>query len=677
MMNEVCRQSPEVQNRSVAWQPCPGHAHSPPEDCTVADLLKLEALISKISARLLRAAPETLDEEIEHALAEIFLHLGIDRGGLLEVWENSPVVTVSHAWYSEGAKEVSGDINLAALYPWSYRQLVGQGEIIALHSLDDLPAEAAIDRRSFAALDVKSSLTIPLTLGERVYYLIVVHAIRKECVWHKAFIRRLSLIGEIFVSALQRRDAYQTLSRNEARLELAAASANAGLWEFDLFHKTMWATDKARELFGYSSTEVMTPANALAKVHPDDRKIVLTAIDQACALRQELSIEYRLLPEPDGRTRWIHSRGRLQRTAAKDNGRIMGISMEITEHKEMEQRLQEQIREVNRLQELLERENVLLRKEVAICDETRHVTGASKCMLEILAKIEQVADTDSTVLILGETGTGKELIAQSIHRLSKREKRMMVTVNCAALPAALVESELFGREKGAFTGALSKQVGRYEIADGSTLFLDEIAEMPLETQAKLLRVLQDGKFERLGSPRSIKVDVRIIAATNRNLAAEVELGRFRRDLFYRLNVFPIHVPPLRERLEDIPNLVWKFVDEFGQKMGKKIRRINNRDLEMLNAYSWPGNIRELRNVIEHALIVCKDNTLRIPQLTADPAKDITPLTLAEAEREHILATLKATRGRIKGKGGAAALLMLNPSTLYSRMRKLNITPARA
>jgi len=673
-MDEVRKQSHDVQVNNAAWQP--GYAHSPPEDYTVADLLQLESLLARISARLLRAAPETLDEEIEQSLAEIAHPLGVDRAALLKVWENSPMVTVSHAWYNEGVKQVSGDINLAELYPWSYHRLVIMGETIALNSLADLPAEAAGDRQSFVNLGTKSSLTIPLTLGRRVYYLIVVHSTRKECIWHEVFIGRLALIGEIFVNALQRREAYLALRRNEARLELAAGSADAGLWELDLHSKIFWVTDKARELFGYDPDEVISLENVLEKVYADDRQMILKAMDQACALGQEMSIEYRL-SGPAGRVRWINSRGRLQQPVANENGRLMGISMEITERKQMEQRLQEQILEVNRLQDLLERENNLLRKEVAFCDESRQVTGASKCMQEIMAKIDQVADTDSTVLILGETGTGKELIAQSIHRLSKRGKRMMVTVNCAALPAALVESELFGREKGAFTGALSKQVGRYEIADGSTLFLDEIAEMPLETQAKLLRVLQDGKFERLGSPRSITVDVRIIAATNRNLATEVEQGRFRRDLFYRLNVFPLHVPPLRERLEDIPNLVWKFVDEFGQKMGKKIRRINNRDLEMLKSYSWPGNIRELRNVIEHALIVCKDDTLKIPPLTAEATKDKTPLTLAEAEREHILATIRATSGRIKGRGGAAALLNLNPSTLYSRMRKLNIPPARS
>jgi len=675
-MNEVCQQPHDLQKKKAGGQPSASVVLFSPEYSTMADLLRLEALIAKISTRMLMASPEALDEKITRSLAEIFQPMGVDRAALLAVLEDSPVVRVSHAWYNEGAKQVSGDINLAGLYPWCYQKLVDQREILAFKSIDDLPADAAIDRRSFVDLDVKSFLILPLSIGERVYSLIVVHSNREECAWHATFIGTLSLVGDIFVTALQRREAHQALRLNEARLELAADSAAAGLWELDLKSKTFWTTDKAKELFGYAPDEMITLENILAKIHPDDREIILKAIDQACHHGQEISIEYRL-PCPDGGMRWINSRGRLQHPFGKESGRLMGISVEITERKKRLQELQEQMREVTRLQQLLESENTLLRKEVAVCDETRHVTGSSRCMLEVMAKIKQVADTDSTVLIQGETGTGKELIAQSIHRLSKRGKRVMVTVNCAALPAALVESEIFGREKGAFTGALSKQVGRYEMADGSTLFLDEIAEMPLEIQAKLLRVLQDGRFERLGSPRSIQADVRIIAATNRNLAEEVELGRFRRDLFYRLNVFPLHVPPLRERLEDIPHLVWRFVDEFGRKMGKKIRRINSRDMEMLQAYAWPGNIRELRNVIEHALIICREDTLKIPALDGGATKDITPLTLEEAERGHILATLKATRGRIKGTGGAAELLRLKPSTLYSRMRRLNIPLGRA
>jgi len=355
----------------------------------------------------------------------------------------------------------------------------------------------------------------------------------------------------------------------------------------------------------------------------------------------------------------------------------MGVTLEATQHKEVEQQLQEQVREIDSLRSQLEMENAYLRNEVAMGEDRRDLLGAASSMRSIMTQVEQVARTGSTVLITGETGTGKELVAETIHRLSDRSKRAMVKVNCAALPAALVESELFGREKGAFTGALNRQVGRFELADGSTLFLDEIAEMPLETQAKLLRVLQVGEFERLGSPKTIKVDVRVIAATNRNLAEEVEKGRFRRDLYYRLDVFPIQVPPLRERPEDIPKLVWEFVNEFGERMGKKIRRISASDMRALTACPWPGNIRELRNVIEHSMIVSQSETLELYHLPAAGQSASAPTTLEAVERRHIQATLRATQGRVKGAGGAAELLGLNPSTLYSRMQKLGINPTRS
>ena len=341
----------------------------------------------------------------------------------------------------------------------------------------------------------------------------------------------------------------------------------------------------------------------------------------------------------------------------------------------MEQRLRQQVREINSLREQLEQENIVLRAEAGLDEETHRALGISPAMQRVQAMIEQVAATGSTVLILGETGTGKELVAQAIHQRSDRGKRLMVTVNCAALPAALIESELFGREKGAFTGALSRQAGRFELAHGSTLFLDEIAEMPIETQSKLLRVLQDGTFERLGSPVNLKTDVRIIAATNRNLAEEVEQGRFRRDLFYRLNVFPIVVPPLRERVEDIAMLVWRFVSEFGQSMGRKINKVARDDMARMEAYDWPGNVRELRNVIERAMITSTGTVLDLSQLALPSPVNSQPpanMTLEEIECRHIRDTLKATRGKIKGRGGAAELLGLNPSTLYSRMRKLAI-----
>jgi transcriptional regulator with GAF, ATPase, and Fis domain len=278
------------------------------------------------------------------------------------------------------------------------------------------------------------------------------------------------------------------------------------------------------------------------------------------------------------------------------------------------------------------------------------------------------------VLVRGETGSGKELVAQAIHRQSPRRSQLMIKVNCAALPSGLVESELFGREKGAYTGAMTRQIGRFEVADGSTLFLDEIGELSLEVQAKLLRVLETGEFERLGSPKTIKVDVRVIAATHRDLAEDIRKGRFREDLYYRLNVFPIRVPPLRERAEDIPLLVWTFLGELSSRMGKKITQVPRKTMEALQRHPWPGNVRELRNVIEHGAILTTGDTLRVPLLDdVVPVGAPTP-TLADSERELILRALEGTRWRIKGPKGAAAALGLNPSTLYSRMKKLGIRP---
>ena len=294
-------------------------------------------------------------------------------------------------------------------------------------------------------------------------------------------------------------------------------------------------------------------------------------------------------------------------------------------------------------------------------------------MKRVLAQVEQVARTDSTVLIQGETGTGKELLARELHRLSSRKDRPLVTVNCASLPPTLIESELFGRERGAYTGALTKMIGRFEIADGSTLFLDEIGEIPVELQSKLLRVLEEGSFERLGSTKPLHVNVRIIAATNRDLEREVKEGRFRKDLFYRLNVFPIVIPPLREHPEDIPSMVWAFVRELQKKMGKEIETISKKTMEALQSHSWPGNVRELKNVIEHAMILTKGKSLVFQLPGFGVSETDTAHSLEDIERKHIMAVLEKAGWRLAGKGGAAEALGLKRSTLYSKMKKLGIT----
>jgi transcriptional regulator with GAF, ATPase, and Fis domain len=300
-------------------------------------------------------------------------------------------------------------------------------------------------------------------------------------------------------------------------------------------------------------------------------------------------------------------------------------------------------------------------------------------MQQVLQQVEQVAPTPATVLLLGETGVGKEVMAQVIHDLSPRRQKDIVRVSCAAIPTALIESELFGRERGAYTGALSRQIGRFEAAHGSTLFLDEIGELPMEVQVKLLRALQERVIERLGSTQSIKIDVRIIAATNRNIEDAVRDKTFREDLYYRLNVFPIVVPPLRERIDDIPALVWNFVDEFSTLFGKPIESISKDSLCELQRYHWPGNVRELRNVIERAVIVATGRQLMIP-----PPRPCTPrtrphngMTLTELEVEHIRGVLESTSWRVRGVGGAAERLGLKPTTLESRMAKLGISRKRA
>ncbi len=350
------------------------------------------------------------------------------------------------------------------------------------------------------------------------------------------------------------------------------------------------------------------------------------------------------------------------------------LEREIEERQQAEASLTQAFSEIKTLKDRLEAENIYLRQEIAMKHQFADIIGESDGLKYVLYRVEQVAPLNTTVLILGETGTGKELIAAAIHDLSPRKDRPLITVNCAALPANLIESELFGREKGAFTGADGRQLGRFEIAHGSTLCLDEIGELPLDLQAKLLRAVQHNEFERLGSSRTIKVDVRIVATTNRNLEESVKQGRFRQDLYYRLNVFPITVPPLRQRKEDIPLLVQAFVARYARKLGKQITSIQKETLQALQNYPWPGNIRELESFVERTVILCPGPVL---QLTEKLAMFSLPLasgmnTLEEVERNQILKALGKTHWRIEGKDGAATILGLHSSTLRARMHKLGI-----
>ncbi len=348
--------------------------------------------------------------------------------------------------------------------------------------------------------------------------------------------------------------------------------------------------------------------------------------------------------------------------------------------------------EVRRLRDQLAAENAYLQEEIRSEHNFQEIVGNSQPLRHVLSQVTQVASTDATVLIYGETGTGKELIARAIHARSERRGRPLVKVNCGAISAGLVESELFGHVKGAFTGAIQRRTGRFELANGGTLFLDEVSELPLDTQVKLLRVLQEGEFEPLGSSHSVRVDVRIITACNVDLAGAVAAGKFRSDLFYRLNVFPVKVPPLRERGSDVRELALFFVTSFARKFGKRIESVSEETLKRLSDYAWPGNIRELQNIIERAVILCSGSVFRLdqdlvpavntaetmksqclptlPAVKADPSTP--PITLEEAERQHILSVLEHAKGVIDGPNGAAKILDMHPNTLRSRMKKLGV-----
>src|SRR5262245_43694118 len=466
-------------------------------------------------------------------------------------------------------------------------------------------------------------------------------------------------------------------------MELSTSAGELGLWVRDLERGELRANLRLRSLFGFGQSDVLRFEDIIGRIHPDDRARVIAEVERTQRTGDPFEDEFRVVTA-DGRERWVASRGRTVGELGQSGARRMGVVFDITERKRAEQDLNAALVEIRGLKERLEEENLYLREEIFEVKGFDEIIGKSDAMKYVLTRVEQVAKTDATVLLQGETGVGKELIARVIHERSSRSNGPQVKVNCATLPEALVESELFGHEKGAFTGADRQRKGRFELAHGGTILLDEIGELPTGTQAKLLRVLQEGEFERVGGSNTIKVKVRIIAATNRKLHQEVSAGRFRQDLFYRLNVYPITIPPLRERREDIPLLVSHYAREIGARLGKNITEVPAQVMREFAQYNWPGNIRELQNVIERAVIVSSDGVLRLPeplvQTTTAPDSESEAFkepmkvsTLDEAEREHILRALEATGWRIEGPKGAAAMLKLHPSTLRFRMKKLGLT----
>jgi len=474
---------------------------------------------------------------------------------------------------------------------------------------------------------------------------------------------------ELRKEILERTRAEERIRQDERELRLLVDFVPQVICEVNPDGTLRYMNRAGLEYFGRTLDELTQSGDPRVQIyHPDDLGLVMREEERALAMGTSCELEARMRRH-DGVYRWFSIRYEPRRDEQGGIVRWYGTGVDIEERKQAEQRTHA--------------ENLVLREEVDKASMFEEIVGASGPLRAMLSHVSKVAPTDSTVLITGETGTGKELVARAIHKRSQRSARVFVSVNCGAIPPTLIASELFGHEKGAFTGAVQRRIGRFELAEGGTIFLDEIGELPAETQLALLRVLQERQFERVGGGRPLDVDVRVIAATNRDLEAGMAAGIFRADLFYRLNVFPIHMPSLRDRREDIPLLVRYFVDRYAKAAGKKITTVSRKSLDLLQSYSWPGNIRELQNVIERSIIVSETDTLTVDELwlltKPVPAKQ-TGRPLAEQltiqERTTIESALAETRGRVSGPTGAAARLRIPPSTLESRIKALRIDKNR-
>ena len=493
----------------------------------------------------------------------------------------------------------------------------------------------------------------------------------------------------LFVGAVtditETRQAEMALRRSEGYLAEAQRLTHTGNWVWNsVAHQSIhWSLEHYR-VFGFDpAMGIPTDEQFAQRIHPDDRDRVVRFMEKAMFQdRSDFEIEFRIAL-PGGAVKYIRAIGRPILDPSGALSECVGTAMDVTEQHQASAALETAFAEIKTLQDQLYKENIALREEIVRTSMFEEIVGESPALQTVLARVTKVAPTDSSVLVTGETGTGKELIARAIHNRSQRAARAFVSVNCAAIPTTLISSELFGHEKGAFTGATQRRLGRFELAEGGTIFLDEVGELPPETQIALLRVLQEREFERIGGNKVIRANVRVIAATNRDLQQLIEEGAFRDDLYYRLNVFPIEMPALRQRREDIPLLVEYFIDRYSTKTGRKIRGIERSTLDRLISYAWPGNIRELQNVIERSLVLCEGETFTVDESWLSVScgePDRTPRMLLRIppseEKKTIEAALAEAQGRVSGPTGAAVRLGIPATTLDSKIRTLGINKHR-
>jgi len=622
--------------------------------------VRFERLISDLTASFMDLPPEDVDDAIERALHLLIETLDLDRCTLFQFDDSGCDFLLTHFADRAGSPPGPPRSLSTDAFPWSVAK-IRRGEVAAFSSPDEIPDP--LEQRTMRSYGTVSRVAFPLSMRGRVAGGIAFAVTRHTRAWNPELLGRLGHFTHVIGGVLARRNADNALQSSEVRFRMLADNAPVMIWMTGPDKLCTWVNRQWLQFVGHP-LEHELGIGWFENVHPDDRAELMRVYDACFDARQPFRMEYRLRRH-DGEWRWVLDAGAPNHRVDGGFEGYVGSRVEVTEHKRAVQRAEQS-------RDHLHAENVYLRREVKDLRGAEPTPVQSPAIQRVLQMIDHVARTDSTVLLLGETGTGKEFLAARIHELSARGTRAMVRVNCAAIPATLIESELFGRERGAFTGASTRQIGRFEVADHSTMFLDEIGDLPLDVQVKLLRVIEERQFERLGSAAAVRVDARIIAATHRNLEQRISDGTFREDLFYRLNVFPISVPPLRDRIEDIPVLVWHFVDQFSGTFHRRFDSIPADDMAALQLYAWPGNIRELRNVVERAMILSRGTTLRIP--LPEPTAVSGPVSgrLADIERDHIRRVLDATAWRIRGAGGAADRLGLAPTTLESRMSKLGL-----
>ncbi len=628
-----------------------------------------ESLLGDISTKLVNLPIESIDSAIESSMKMLVDFFDVDRCHLGEFSDDNSKITISY-FYTKSGYKIPQSSDIGEDYLSFVFNSIKQDKSIVFSKSSELPATAKKDRTTIDKIGIKSLLVLPIKIGDAIQFGISLATVANHINWTKQDITRIKIMANILGNVLHRKIVLEKLYEEKEWAEAVIQGMPQVVYVLDLEGKLKRWNKNLEDVFGYPAEELseITPGDLL---NEKDYARVMAAIQKAIEDGKEHSVEYDLVTKSGKILPYYYGTGKLINIGSKSY--VIGQAVDVSEMKHAQEKVSQQLEEIKLLKDQLKAENLYLKQELSNTKSIGEIIGESDVIKHILYRIEQVAPLDTTVLLEGETGTGKELFAREIHQRSARRGKPMIVVNCASLPAELIESELFGHEKGSFTGATEKQIGRFELADGGTVFLDEVSEIPIKLQVKLLRVLQEGEFERIGNPRTIRVDVRVIAATNRSLENEIRKGSFRDDLYYRLNVYPITIAPLRERTEDIPLLVTHFVNRFNAKMGKRISRISKKVISSLKSYDWPGNIRELENIVERSMILSKGSILSVEKLQAvkNKAKE-SLLPLAELERNHIIKVLDRTLWRISGPDGAARILEMHPETLRSRMHKLGI-----